>query len=482
MPPPGEEKIMGKADRRTFLKLSALAASSAASGPLHAFGGVDSSRPGPIKVWRTSDYQRFEPGEPLAWQSGVPVSAQNIRINPEERHQQVLGFGAALTEASCYLLQQLDDSKRQAILAECFGSAGLGFSVARTTIGSSDYSLSPYSYDDTTAPDPDLTHFSIAHDRQCILPVLRAAAQVNPGLFYFSSPWSPPGWMKAGGSLLGGTMRDHYFPAYAQYFVKFLQGYATEGVKIQAVSVQNEVDTNQDGRMPQAQWGQEYEMTFVKEHLGPALQHASLDTKIWILDHNYDLWGRVVDELSDPEVYHYVDGVAWHGYVGSPEAMTRVHDMFPAKNAYWTEGGPDYKKPDYATDWAKWSGTFTEVLRNWARCIVSWNLVLDENGKPDIGPFSCGGVVTLNSKTHEVTRSGQFHAFAHYSKAIRPGARIFASWGDVPGIDHVAAENPDGSCVLILTNQSHDQQVQCSLRDQALTIKLAENSITTLVW
>lgn len=234
--------------------------------------------------------------------------------------------------------------------------------------------------------------------------------------------------------------------------------------------------------MPQALWGQEYEMDFIKEHLGPALQQASLDTRIWILDHNYSLWGRAVDELSDPDVYRYVDGVAWHGYVGSPDAMTRVHDMFPAKNAYWTEGGPDYKDPDYATDWARWSSAFTGILRNWARCIVSWNLVLDENGRPDIGPFSCGGVVTLNSKTHAVTRSGQFHAFAHYSKTIQRGARIIASSGDIAHIDHLAAQNPDGTLVLILTNQGSDQQVRCTLRDQALNLMLPSDSITTLVW
>jgi glucosylceramidase len=405
-----------------------------------------------------------------------------IRLDPDQRYQQVLGFGAALTEASCYLLEQLDPARRSAILEECFGDSGLRFSVARTTIGSSDYSLNPYSYDDTPEPDPDLTHFSIAHDRACILPLLRAARQVNPALFYFSSPWSPPGWMKAGGSLLGGSMRSRYFPAYAQYFVKFLQGYAAEGVPVQAVTVQNEVDTDQDGRMPQALWGQEYEINFVKDHLGPALKHVSLDTKIWIIDHNYNLWGRAVDELSDPDLYRCVDGVAWHGYFGSPSTMTRVHDLFPAKNAYWTEGGPDIRQPDYATDWAHWSSTFTGILRNWARCIVSWNLVLDENGRPDIGPFSCGGVVTLNSKTHEVTRSGQFHAFAHYSKVIQRGARIVASWGELENIDHVAAENPDGSHVLILTNRGEEQPVQCALRDQALTITLPPDSITTLVW
>jgi glucosylceramidase len=79
--------------------------------------------------------------------------------------------------------------------------------------------------------------------------------------------------------------------AYAQYFVRFLRSYAVDGVKIDAVTIQNEVDTDQDGRMPQALWGQEYEEDFVNTYLGPALQEASLDTRIWILDHNYKLWG-----------------------------------------------------------------------------------------------------------------------------------------------------------------------------------------------
>lgn len=472
---------MHMTNRRTFIKLAALAASSATSGSLRALS-LNASGSSPIKAWRTAGRQRFQPVEPPSWQSDSQLSAMSIRLDPNRRCQQILGFGAALTGASCYLLQQLDTAKRAALLDECFGTAGLRFSVARTTIGSSDYSLSPYSYDDTSEPDPSLSHFTIAADRTSILPMLRAARQINPDLFYFSSPWSPPGWMKAGGSLLGGSMRNRYFPAYAQYFVKFLQGYAAEGVKVQAVTIQNEVDTDQDGRMPQTLWGQEYEIDFIRDHLGPALEHASPDTKIWILDHNYNLWGRAVDELSDPGLYRYVDGVAWHGYMGSPNSMTRVHEMFPAKNAYWTEGGPDYKQPDYATDWSHWSSTFTGILRNWARCVVSWNLVLDENGRPDIGPFSCGGVVTLDSKTHEITRSGQFHAFAHYSKVIERGAHVVASWGDLEGIDHVAAENPDGTRVLILTNRGDEQQVQCAVDDRTFALTLPPDSITTLLW
>jgi glucosylceramidase len=277
-------------------------------------------------------------------------------------------------------------------------------------------------------------------------------------------------------------MRKEYFPAYANYFVKFLQGYAAEGVKINAVTVQNEVDTDQNGRMPAALWGQEYEIEFVKKHLGPALEKASLDTKIWIVDHNYSLWGRALDELSDPGVFKYVDGVAWHGYDGTPDAMKRVHEAFPAKNAYWTEGGPDYKNPGYETEWVKWSRSFTAILRNCAQCIVSWNIVLDEEGKPNIGPFSCGGLVTVNSKTREVTHSGQYWAFAHYSKAIQRGAQVVASHGDLPGVDHVAFENPDGSYVLVITNEGDEERaIQCQLPSQLLNVTLEPGSITTLV-
>jgi glucosylceramidase len=165
--------------------------------------------------------------------------------------------------------------------------------------------------------------------------------------------------------------------------------------------------------------------------------------------------------------------------------MTRVHNMFPLKNAYWTEGGSDVTSPDYATDWTKWSSSFSGILNNCARCIVSWNLVLDEHGKPNIGPFTCGGLLTLNSQTHQLTRSGMYWAFAHYSKFMQRGGRVFATKSDLPDIDHVAVQNPDGTRVLVLTNRGQepgdDQQVQCVLQDKSLQVRLPANSVTTLV-
>ncbi len=212
----------------------------------------------------------------------------------------------------------------KALFDELFGPKGLRFSMGRTCIGSSDYTTSIYSLDESTEPDPGLKHFSIEHDRAYILPSLRMAREINPDMFLFSAPWSPPAWMKPNRSMLGGSMERTYFDSYAQYFVRFLQSYAAEGVRINATTVQNEVDTNQVSRMPACVWGQEDEERFVAKYLGPAFERASLDTKIWILDHNYDLWGRVLDELSSPEVNRYVDSVAWHAYNGTVDAMTRV--------------------------------------------------------------------------------------------------------------------------------------------------------------
>jgi glucosylceramidase len=468
---------MPPSNRRDFLKLAA-----ATSLALTNARALWANTPPPVQAWTTSKDRRMEEFKLAGWQPVPKRATPGILIDSNKRYQEILGFGAAFTDASCYLFSQLELEKRQALLNELFGQSGLRLSVGRTCIGASDYSRFSYSFDESPDPDPDLQRFSIDHDREYILPTLREAQKANPDLYLFSCPWSPPSWMKANGSLLGGSMRKKYLSIYAQYFVKFLQGYSNDGVKIRAVTVQNEVDTDQDGRMPAALWGQEYEIEFVKKHLGPAFEQAALDTKIWILDHNYNLWGRVLDELSDPDFNKYVEGVAWHAYAGTPDAMTRVHAAYPTKSTYWTEGGPSYNNPEYATDWVKWSHTFTGILQNWAQCIVGWNLLLDEVGRPNIGPAHCGGLVTVNSQTHEITRSGQYWAFAHLAKFVQRGARVIGSECKLDGIDQVAFENPDGTDVLVVTNQGAQPTILCQWGTQAMELPLDPGSITSLHW
>lgn len=470
--------------RRSFLKSASAAAAALSVVRQRAWS---ESVAGPVRVWSTFRDQRHTQAAPLAWKPAAQVSAEAVILDPRATRQEILGFGAALTDASCYILSQLSQSERDEILHDIFDPSQMAMNVCRTSIGASDYSRKLYSYDESDTPDPELKKFSIDYDKEYILPVLRESRKHNPELFLFSSPWSPPGWMKPDHTMLGGAMRSTSFDPYARYFVKFLEGYKAEGVLINAVTVQNESDAEQAGRMPACTWAQEIEMEFAARFLAPAIKKAGFDAKIWLLDHNYSLWGRAIDELSDRSVYEAVDGIAWHGYVGEASAMTRVHDAFPAKNAYWTEGGPDITQPDYQTDFTNWTETFNTVLNNWARSITAWNLALDEHGKPNIGPFSCGGTITVDSSTHKVTQSGQYWAFAHFSRHIKRGAKVFATNGIAPDPRHAAVThcgfvNPDGKHVVVIANRGVAQGAQLVLGDQAVELDLRADSVHTLEW
>ena len=463
--------------RRELIKLATAAVAAAQVVPVRA----QQPPSGSVSVWTTAGKKRFEPGAAQAWKAARETSADSIVLDPSRKFQEILGFGAAFTDAACYVLNRMPAAARQTLLEELVNPSKMGLNVFRLCIGSSDYATKAYSFDEG-APDPQIERFSIDHDREYILPVLKQARGINPELFLFGSPWSPPGWMKQNKSMLGGCMHKASFAPYAKYFVKFVKAYEEAGVPVQAVTVQNEVDTAQDGNMPACMWGQEYEVEFVAQHLGPQFAANKIDTKIWIIDHNYNLWGRAIAELDEPGLNKYVDGVAWHGYLGQPTAMSRVHEAHPEKHAYWTEGGPDVKDPHYSNDWSQWSATFAGILSNWARCIVAWNIALDEEGKPNIGPFSCGGTVTVNSKTSEVARSGQYWAFAHYSRAMKRGARRIESSSVLPGISHVAAVNPDGSYAVILTNPGAERQVAVRLSGMETEVRLEADSVTTLNW
>jgi len=480
---------MSKTSRRTFLKsASTTAAALAVAVRVPAWAAQGSS--GSVRVWSTYRDRRHEAGAPLEWKSGVPIAADAIVLDTGATKQEILGFGAALTDASCYLLSQLSDADREAAMHDLFAPGEMALSVCRTCIGASDYSRTAYTFDESSEPDPDLKKFSIDHDKQYILPVLRQARKVNPELFLFSSPWTPPGWMKSNGSMLGGAMRKHSFEPYARYFVRFLDAYKAEGVAIDAITVQNEVDTDQDSRMPACLWGQEYEIEFVKSFLGPAMRKSGSKTRIWVLDHNYNLWGRAIGELSDPDAYEFIDGIAWHGYVGEASAMSRVHEAFPSKGAFWTEGGPDVNAPDYQTDWATWAETFNGVLNNWAKSITAWNVALDEKGNPNIGPFSCGGVIMIENGSHRMTKSGQYWAFAHFSKHVKRGAKVFATDGigavrghaGKDGLTHAGFRNLDGSHVVVLVNRGAERKAQLVHGASALDVDLPADAVLTLEW
>ena len=500
--------MMGSSSRRGFLKTASVAmAGAAVSGsiPMWADGAAPT---GPVQIWGTFRDKRHAAGAPLTWKPATAIAADAIVLDPAATQQEMLGFGAAFTDASCYMLNTLHAEERAALMHELFAPDEMALNVCRTCIGASDYSKSLYSFDDTEQDDPELKSFSIDHDKAYILPILRDARRLNPDLFLYSSPWSPPAWMKFNRSMLGGTIRKSNLEPYSRYFQKFLESYKAEGVDINAITVQNEVDTTVDGRYAACQWSQEDEILFVGKYLGPLFRKAGISTKIWVLDHNFTLWGRAIAELSDPKANEFIDGIAWHGYAGEPSAIAQVHNAFPQKHAYFTEGGPQREPrpegapfPDPMTAWSRWAEWANSVIGNWSRSITMWNLALDENSTPYIGrreegdvvpgaPVGGRGVITIDSKTREITRSGRFWALAHYTKHVRRGAKVFRTNGiaDRPAqttkdsVSHAGFRNPDGSYVVVLANRGGERQVQLVRGSSTLDVELPADSVHTLQW
>lgn len=473
--------------RRDFLKTAGVSAAAMShpswSEAMRLSRAANAGLPHALsQAWLTDDDHRLDEVSGPAWADGeARVTQDAIVIDTKKTRQPVLGFGAAFTDGSCYLFNELKPGAREKLFHTFFHPSEMGLNVCRICIGSADQAASVYSFDDGP-PDPELNRFSIEHDRAYILPILRQARQINPDLFLFASPWSPPGWMKDNGSMLGGCMRHTYMPSYAKYFVKFLKGYEEAGVPVQAVTVQNEVDADQQGLMPACFWPQSYEADFVRLHLGPEFQRSQVDAKIWIIDHNYNLWGRAIAELETENVRRYTNSVAWHGYSGKPEWMMRVQNRFPDLEMHWTEGSTDYSDPEFLRCWVTWTDKFATIFQNGCRSITGWCFATDDYGKPNIGPYPCGGLVTVDSKTKEFYHGGQFWALAHYSRFIRRGATRVESQSSAKDLSHCAFQNPDHSVVIVAANPGPLRSCDVQLDGKVGKLELPSNSVVTIVY
>jgi len=465
-------------DRRQVLQGLAVSAACALMQPAEV---TAESTPRELRIYMTSATKKHEEVAKVAWHAAQQGGKlDEVIVDASQSFQPILGFGSAYTDASCFLLNSMKPDARQSFLNDTFSPRGMNLSVGRTSIGASDYSRSLYSYDDTP-DDVSMNYFSITHDETYILPMLREMRQINPDLFLLSSPWSPPGWMKTYGSMLGGWMTNKYLGAYANYISRFLDAYRTAGVPIQAITSQNESETDQGGSMPATYWTPEIESDFLLGHLGPILKTKKDPAELWLLDHNYNLWKRVRWQMQNAELRKYVSGVAWHGYVGTPDQMSRLHEAEPQLPFYWTEGGPDVIDPHYADEWTRWGMIFTESITNWCRCIITWNLMLDSKGNPNIGPFQCGGLVTLKDDG-TLAYSGQYWALRHFSQHVRRGAVRVASHCDASELNHVAFKNKDGSLALVLTNSGDERDLQLSNGVARATVHLDKQSVSTLTW
>jgi glucosylceramidase len=186
-------------------------------------------------------------------------ASPQITVDDSQRFQEIDGFGASLTDSAAWLIShKLSPAQTDAAFKSLFSRRdGIALSFLRQPIGSSDLATKFYSYDDLcdqtdkacTMPagqaghaDPDLAHYSLAHDKEYILPLLVKALAINPSIHVMLTPWSPPGWMKSSGSMLGSmpgsnpetkvpsSLRPEFYRAFAGYLVKTVPGRWSAGI------------------------------------------------------------------------------------------------------------------------------------------------------------------------------------------------------------------------------------------------------------
>ena len=412
-----------------------------------------------VGVWLTdlSTNARLSHQADLTFAPDSGPNPLSITVDENTQFQQMEGFGASFTDSSAWLVyNKLSTAQRNALMTNLFSPAnGIGLGLLRQPLGASDFStVGNYSYDDMPAgqTDPNLTSFSTTHDDAYIIPVLKQALQINPSMKIIGTPWSPPGWMKTTGSMIGGNLKPEAYAPLANYFVKYIQAYQAQGVTVNYLTVQNEPLYIPPG-YPGMGMAASEQTNFIKNNLGPALAANHLNTKILAYDHNWDAPTYPQAVLADVAAAQYISGVAWHWYGGDVGAQTTVHNQFPGKDAFITEASGGTWQGGDASGLSEALKLVINGSRNWARGVVLWNMALDtQNGPTNGGCATCRGVVTIDQTSGNVTYNVDYYALGHASKFLRPGAYRIGSNTFGSNIEDVAFRNPDGSKVLIVRN------------------------------
>jgi glucosylceramidase len=407
-----------------------------------------------------------------------------IEIEPSKKYQTMDGFGYTLTGGSARLLWKMSEVKRAILLRELFSDdeEAIGVSYLRISLGASDLDEKVFSYNDLPSGTKDMTleNFSMEEDLNDLIPVLKEILVLNPNMPIMASPWSAPVWMKTNGSSIGGSLKREYYGVYADYFVKYINSMASEGITIDAVTVQNE--PLHPGNNPSMYMTWEEQHVFVRDYLGPKFETAGLETKIVIYDHNPDHIEYPINIMNDPQAKKYIDGSAFHLYGGGIDDLAIVHEAHPDKNIYFTEqwiGAPGNYEEDI-----KWHirNVFIGGSRNWCKAILEWNLAADPNLDPhtDGGCTRCLGALTINGD--EVTRHPAYYIVAHASKFVSPGSVRIGST-DNESLSNVAFLTPENNLVLLVTNNKNTELTfNVDQGSSSFSSKLPAGAVATYIW
>jgi glucosylceramidase len=415
-----------------------------------------------------------------------------VFVDPERKFQSVTGIGGTITDAVAETYAKLPESGRKEFLKAYYDkNQGIGYSLARTTIHSSDFSSGSYTY--IKENDASLKSFSVSHDQKFRIPLIKEAITAAGGkLTMFVSPWSPPPFMKTNGEMLhGGKLRPEFRQAWAEYYIKFIQTYEKIGIPIWGLTVQNEPMATQTWES--CVYTAEEERDFIKNFLGPTLHKNGLaDKKLIAWDHNRDLiYQRASVLLSDPEAAKYVWGIGFHWYetwTGSSMLFNNVklvHEAFPDKQLMLTEGCVEKFNLDSIGNWAlgeRYGNSLINDFNSGVTAWTDWNMLLDEHGGPNhVGNF-CFAPVHADTKTGKLVFTNSYYYLGHFSKFVRPGAKRIASSSNRDLLSTTAFVNTDGKMAVVVMNKSSIKiPYYLWIKGQAAETVSLPHSISTIV-
>ncbi|HUZ61468.1 MAG TPA: glycoside hydrolase family 30 protein [Hanamia sp.] len=450
-----------------------------------------------IIVYTTAENTDFRltPTDTLHFKDfGQPVETQIcIFVDPTKTFQTMMGIGGALTDAAAETFFKLPKDKQQELLTAYYSKdKGIGYTLARTNIGSCDFSSASYTY--IKEGDSALKTFSIDHDKQFKIPFIKDAMAAAGGkLTLFATPWSPPAFMKTNDDLLhGGRLKSEYYHSWAMYYTKFIKAYQAEGIPIWGITIQNEPMAKQTWES--CNYTADEEKDFLKNDLGPVMKSQGLgDKKIIGWDHNRDLiyqWSSTL--LNDPESAKYLWGIGFHWYEtwtgGKPmyDNVGLVHEAFPNTNLLFTEGSNESFDINKIHEWKlgeRYGESMIHDFNNGSVGWTDWNVLLDQHGGPNhVGNF-CFAAVHGNTQTGELIFTNSYYYIGQFSKFIHPGAKRIISSSSRSSLQTTAFRNEDGTIATVVMNEG-DTKINYFLliNGKAAEVTSLPHSIQTLVF
>ncbi len=417
----------------------------------------------------------------------------SVFVNSRKSFQTLLGIGGAITDASAEVFAQLPAEKQKEFLTAYYDKdKGIGYSLCRTPIHSSDFSSGSFTY--IEEGDKDLKTFSIEHDKTYRIPLLKKAiAEAGGSLLLYASPWSPPAFMKDNNNMLqGGKLLPEYFDAWALYYAKFIKAYEAEGMPIWGITIQNEPMAVQ--RWESCIYTAEEERDFLKNHLGPTLDREGLgDKKIVVWDHNRDLINHRANTIfEDPEAAKYAWGIGFHWYEtwagGEPmfSNLGNIKESFPTKNLLFTEGCQEGFRADRYQYWQHAERYGRSMINDFNQGTVGWtdwNILLNQNGGPNHVGNYCFAPIHGDTEEGDLIYTPTYYYIGHFSKFIRPGAKRISTVSSRSHLLSTSFINEDNSMINVIMNQS-DEKISYNLyvdRAQAISITIPAHAIQTVV-